>query len=131
MTGLLLDTHVWFWFLTGSKRLPSKIKRQITRRINDLWLSPVSVWELAMLCAAGRIRLREQVRSWVQTATEHLPVHEAPLSFEVAMRSTELALPHRDPADRFIAATALCYDLTLATVDTRLVAASWLPTLDV
>ena len=58
------------------------------------------------------------------------PVKEAPLNFEVALKSKEINLPHKDPADRFIAATALVYGLRLMTVDKRLLSATWLHTID-
>ena len=68
-------------------------------------------------------------RDWVRLAQERMPIREAPRNREVAMLALELELPHKDPADRFLAATALVYDLSLATVDARLVNAPWLPTL--
>ena len=49
-----------------------------------------------------------------------MPLREAPLTREVASASRSLDLPHEDPADRFIAATAMVYDLTLVTADERL-----------
>lgn len=58
-----------------------------------------------------------------------LPVREAPINFEIARRVHALDLPQGDPADHFLAATALVYDLTLVTLDRRLVEAPWLPTL--
>ena len=64
----------------------------------------------------------------VGIAFTKLPVQEAPLSFEVAQRSQELELPHRDPADHLLAATALVHGLTLLTADRRLTALDWLPT---
>ena len=81
-----------------------------------------------MLAHYGRIRLEGSLRDWVEAAQGHLPVQEAPLNAEVAVTSLEINLPHRDPADRFIAATALVYSLTLATVDKRLIAERWLTT---
>ncbi len=68
-------------------------------------------------------------RDWVEAAQRALPLREATLNREVAETSLEVTLPHPDPADRFLAATALVYDLTLCTVDRRLSAARWLPTL--
>lgn len=62
-------------------------------------------------------------------ALRALPLREAPVTTEVAQRSGELALDHRDAADRFLASTALVFGLTLVTADERLLAASWLPTL--
>jgi PIN domain nuclease of toxin-antitoxin system len=65
----------------------------------------------------------------VETALRSFPVHEAALTGEVALRSQELELGHRDPADHLLAATTLVHGLTLVTLDERLTAASWLPTL--
>jgi PIN domain nuclease of toxin-antitoxin system len=95
---------------------------------DELWLSPVSVWELALLHERSRVRLANGPRAWVDDALQRLPLKEAPLIREVALISQEIALSHRDPADRFLAATALVYELTLVTVDRRLTGASWLST---
>ncbi len=80
-----------------------------------------------MLARRGRVRIESDYRSWVALATETFPLREAALTREIALRSLEVDLPHRDPADRFLAATALVYGLTLATVDRRLGDARWLP----
>ncbi len=60
---------------------------------------------------------------------EVLALREAPINVQVVLKAKELDLPHDDPADRFLAATAMLYELTLVTVDQNLVAADWLPTL--
>jgi PIN domain nuclease of toxin-antitoxin system len=124
----LLDTHIWFWYLLESERLPSGLRLALDEDLDELWLSPVSVWELALLYERGRVRLDEGPRAWVEEALIRVPLHEASLTREVALVSTEVDLPHRDPADRFLAATALVHGLTLVTVDERLTAADWLPT---
>jgi PIN domain nuclease of toxin-antitoxin system len=126
---LLLDTHIWFWYLTGSKRLASKLRRRVDRAGDSCWLSPISIWEVSMLAERGRIRLREDATRWVRRALAAFPVREAPVSHDVALRCSALPLPHPDPADRFLAATVLEYGLTLVTIDQRLVEADWLPTL--
>lgn len=81
-----------------------------------------------MLDARGRVTLAGGHRLWVEPARQAFPVEEATVTSEVAMRSHEIDLGHRDPADHLLAATALVYGLTLLTVDTRLIAADWLPT---
>jgi PIN domain nuclease of toxin-antitoxin system len=124
----LLDTHIWFWYLLESERLPAGLRSALDEKLGDLWLSPISVWELAMLAKRGRVRLANGSRTWVEEALHRVPVHEASLTREVALASIEIDLPHRDPADRFLAATALVHELTLVTVDVRLSAASWLAT---
>lgn len=124
----LLDTHVWFWYLTGSPRLPQGLREAIDGSLGELWLSPISVWELCVLDERGRVRLSPDPRSWVEQALERLPLEEAALNREVALQSREVELAHRDPADRFLAATALVFGLALLTVDERLTRARGIPT---
>jgi PIN domain nuclease of toxin-antitoxin system len=124
----LLDTHIWFWYLTGSDRLPGTLRATIDANLGRLWLSPVSVWELGMLAGRRRVALKRPLRQWVDEAHRYLSPQEAPLNREVAVVSAEIDLAHRDPADHFLAATALVYQLTLMTVDERLTVAAWLPT---
>lgn len=81
-----------------------------------------------MLEARGRIRIQKTIRSWVEEALSRFPVNEAPLNNEVALSSHEVQLSHQDPADRFLAATSLTYDLVLLTVDERLVKAKGIST---
>ena len=81
-----------------------------------------------MLAQKGRIQLGSELRTWVSEAFKVFPLRIADLNREVALSSLEVRLPHRDPADRFLAATAQVFDLTLATVDQRLISARWLST---
>lgn len=81
-----------------------------------------------MLHVRGRVRLEGGPRAWLDTALQRFPLEEAALTREVALRSTELDLGHRDPADHVLAATALVHGLTLVTLDQRLSRAGWLPT---
>jgi PIN domain nuclease of toxin-antitoxin system len=102
-------------------REPEKIGPNLRRelsRAEERWLSPVSTWEALVLASKGRIHLNEEVEVWVEQATA--PFREAPLTHEIALASQQIALPHRDPADRFIAATAKALGLTLATADAKL-----------
>jgi PIN domain nuclease of toxin-antitoxin system len=80
-------------------------------------------WELLVLAERGRVRLDGDPRAWVEEALDKAPLEEAALSRDVALRSREGALPHQDPADRFLVATALCYELTLVTADGTLIGA--------
>jgi len=128
MTEILLDTHVWFWYLTGSRRLGARLRRVVDSRVDSLWLSSISVWELGMLAAKGRVRIAGDYRAWRARAAEMLPVRIAPVDVEIALTSLHVDLAHRDPADRFIAATAVVHGLALATQDARLAGLGWLPT---
>jgi len=118
---LLLDTHVWLWSLAAPDKLKRKVRSRLEQAKGGVWLSPISVWELLVLAERGRLRLDAEPRAWVREALEQAPLEEAVLNREVALRSREVALPHQDPADRFLVATALVYDLTLVTADATLI----------
>ena len=116
----LLDTNVFLWFVSGSRKLRPKTKRLLERADSELWLSPISIWECLILERDRRIRLEPNPLRWARDVLAIHPFREAPLNHEVALQTRGIALPHEDPADRFLAATASVYDLTLVTGDERL-----------
>jgi len=126
---LLLDTHIWVWSLVSPGRLSRRVARALEAAENELWLSPISVWELGVLVERGRVVVQGDVRAWIAEALARVPLQEAPLTHEVALATASPELPHGDPADRFLAATARVFDLTLVTADARLIGASGVPTL--
>lgn len=117
---LLLDTHIWLWGLLDPDRLSDNVRRALSSRTDELRLSPVSVWEALVLAERGRVTLEPDPRRWLDKAMSLTPVVEAPLTFDVAAASRSIALEHHDPADRFIAASAKVFGLTLVTADERL-----------
>jgi PIN domain nuclease of toxin-antitoxin system len=123
----LLDTHIWIWSLAEPKQLSRRVQRELKDQNNELWLSPVSTWEVLLLHAKGRIQLRGNARDWVTQATTHM--REAPLTHEIVAVAHELPLRHQDPADRFLAATAGVLGLTLVTADHRLLGLGTIATL--
>lgn len=126
---LLLDTHIWLWSVLDPERLGRRAARELASSANELWLSPISVWEATLLAERGRIVVEDSAASWVERALRAAPLREAPLTFDVAIESRRVALPHADPADRFLAASALVHGLTLLTADERLLRAKVCPTL--
>ena len=113
---LLLDTHVWLWSFLDPARIPARVARELVSTENELWLSPVSVWEALVLCEKKKLELRPDPWTWVQAAL----LTEAPLTYAVALAVGRVRMPHRDPADRFLVATAQVYDLTLVSADAHL-----------
>ncbi len=126
---LLLDTHIWLWYLLSDKRLSTELQTIIAEETTELWLSPISIWETLILAEKGRISLQPNAVAWIDLALKTLEICEAQLVREIAILSRQIELPHQDPADRFIAATAVYHNLTLATVDSNLTGFSWLQTL--
>lgn len=118
--NLLLDTPVLLWSLLEPERLPAEIITALTDKDNTLWVSPITTWEILVLAEKERIELDMDPEAWMREVLKTVPLTEAPLNHEVALQSQSIRLEHRDPADRFLAATALVYDLTLVTMDRRL-----------
>ena len=124
---LLLDTHIWIWSLAEPKQLSRRVQLELKDRNNELWLSPVSTWEVLLWHAKGRIQLHGNVREWVTKATTNM--REAPLTHEIVVAAQDLPLSHQDPVDRFLAATAAVLGLTLVTADHRLLGLGTIATL--
>ena len=114
---LLLDTHIWLWNFQDPRKLGRRVLRYLQDRENELWLSPMSTWEALTLNHKRRIRIHEDLTTWLARATAG--TREAPLTHEIALVARQLSM-HQDPADRILVATAEVLDLTLVTADERL-----------
>ena len=117
---LLIDTHIWLWSLLEPEHLSKRVRTALENPGNELWLSPISTWEALVLNEKGRVRLEPDASTWIATALSRAPLKEATLTHEIALATESVRLPHRDPADRFLAATAHVYGLTLVTSDENL-----------
>lgn len=119
---LLLDTHIWLWSLLEPKRLSKRVSKALSSDDNEVWISPVSTWEILLSGAKGRLNVKgDDIHRWVEEILSRRLFREAPLTNEVVMAMDKVELPHRDPADRFLAATARYFDLTLVTADKNLI----------
>ena len=122
---LLLDTHVWLWFALGDAgRLAAPVRKKIEAAAHGgkLAVSAISVWEIGMLEAKGRIVLGAPCEKRVETALALPGMRLIGLEPEIAVASSRLPGDmHGDPADRMLAATARARDAVLATADERLV----------
>ena len=76
-------------------------------------LKPISTWEVLLLHSKRKIEFQIEASEWTARATQDF--REAPLTHEIVVVSRQLSLPHADPADRFLAATAKVHGLTLVT----------------
>jgi PIN domain nuclease of toxin-antitoxin system len=121
---LLLDTHIWIWLTLEPGRLTRRVAHVLDDPANQLWISPISVWELLMLTQKRRVRLNEDAITWARESIKKLALYEATVTTEVAFETESLGLDHSDPADRWLAASAKVFNLTLVTGDEKLLAAS-------
>lgn len=126
---LLLDTHIWVWSLLDPGKLSPRVRGELELPDNELWLSPISSWELLVLIERGRVQVDKDGVQWVTEVARASALREAPITHDVALESRVVDLPHQDPADRFLAATARVYDLTLVTSDERLLGSRRISTL--
>lgn len=117
---LLLDTHIWLWSLLDPRRLSAPVSAALADAANERWLSPLSVWETLLLIERGRLEVDRPGADWVREALERAPVTEVPVTREIAFASRTLKSRHRDPVDRFLAASAQVFELTLVTADLTL-----------
>ncbi len=126
---LLLDTHIWLWRRLEPARLSRRVAKELQAAGNELWLSPISIWETVILCEKGRLSLDGGAAEWLLKAMREVPMTEAPLTAEVALAAASVDLPRGDPADRFLIATARVFGLTLVTADRCLLEARQAPVL--
>jgi len=121
---LVLDTHVWIWMLEG---VESELSAATVSVIEDaggraqVVVSAISVWELAMLEAKGRITLSRSIDEWVRAALTAPGLRLVDLAPEISLESTRLpGTPHGDPADRMIIAAARVLGGTIITCDDQI-----------
>lgn len=124
---LLLDTHVWLWAVGGG-RLRKRARKALEDPENELWLSPVSLWELNKLYNQRKVHLDDTLENWIEAAQRELPCREAYVTNEIALDARAFALPAGDLSDHLLGATARVLGLTLLTADPNLLACDEIPT---
>lgn len=124
MTDLLLDTHIALWLDWGDDRLGEGTRRTIDNAWQGggrIFLSAISVWEIAVLVDKGSIELDLPVEDWVEHFVSQPGLEAVALDHAAAARSYRLqGLEHRDPADRLLIASAIELGCPLVTYDDRI-----------
>jgi PIN domain nuclease of toxin-antitoxin system len=125
---ILLDTHVAIWAVFDDDALGRNCRRLIRRSSdqNELAVSAISFWEIALLIRKRRLRLADSARE-ARRLILSTGATELPLTGEIAILAGELEDLQADPADRFIAATAIIHNGTLITADQRLLKSRAIP----
>jgi PIN domain nuclease of toxin-antitoxin system len=118
---ILLDTHVAIWFITDDAALGPRSKAAALGALaqDQLAISAISFWEIALLVSKGRMRTLGSAAEVREQALE-VGAIELPLTGDIALRAVELGNLPGDPGDRFIMATAIVHNAILMTADTQL-----------
>lgn len=120
---LLLDTHVWIWFMLASPELATGGRTAINRAAasGQLRIAAISLWEAALLASRGRVALGRPLAQWIGEAVSAPGLAIEPLLPQIAVEACGLPEAfHRDPADRMIVATARVTGAVLMTRDRQI-----------
>jgi len=128
---IILDTHIILWAYNGGSigdrgKIPAEIRMALASGV-PLYVCGISFWEMAMLAQKGRIKLSSAPYTFFQDVLGKHGINLLSINPRIAAISGILRM-HGDPADRIIAATAVCYGYRLATVDRKLCALDFLNT---
>ena len=118
---ILLDTHIWFWWVSNRERLrPEHISLLLHGSDHSIAVSIMSCWEVAKLVQCGRLVLDRPVKKWIEEALIESGCELLPLTPTIVVESTQLPEPfHRDPADQILVATARILDCVFLTEDAK------------
>ncbi len=120
---IFLDTHTWVWWVTRDRRLSRQALAAIQRAVDNegVWLSAISIWEVAKKVEKGHLVLDRPLRSWLNLAMSEAGLYVAELTIDILLDSCELPKPfHGDPADQMIVATVRSQGGILITKDRAL-----------
>ncbi|HXK59864.1 MAG TPA: type II toxin-antitoxin system VapC family toxin [Acidobacteriota bacterium] len=118
-----LDTHAWIWWITSDPRLSKRAKSAIEKCASDqgVWISPISIWEVAKKVQKEQLVLDRPFRQWLGEALNVRGLFVAELTVPILVESCELPQPfHGDPADQIIAASVRHHNGRLITKDSKL-----------
>ena len=113
---LLLDTHIFLWFITGDERLSGYFRKSI-EDADAAYLSVASVWEVTVKYQLGKLPLPEAPNPWLFEQREHHGIESLSLTERAVSRLSELPEHHKDPFDRMLVCQAIEEQLMLVTVD--------------
>ncbi|MEM8830172.1 MAG: type II toxin-antitoxin system VapC family toxin [Cyanobacteria bacterium P01_G01_bin.19] len=118
---IVLDTHIWIWWVSNSSRLSRNHQKYIRQYSSQgLGISIISCWEVAKLVEKNRLDLSIDVDRWLEKATNYPYVRVLNLNVPIIVQSTQLEGFHNDPADQIIVATAKVYNCPLLTADSKI-----------
>ena len=128
---IVLDTHVMIYDALAPERMSSRARKAVNSGYKDesLACADISLWEIAMLIARGRVDPVMDAREFIESMIAARRVRVLPITIDIAVLAQSDLFAHGDPADRLIASTAQLHGAALVTADTRLRALSHVKTI--
>lgn len=117
---ILLDTHIFLWFISGDPRLPAAFHDSIRDPDNEIALSVVSLWEVIIKNQLGKLPLPTSPERYLPYQCQRHEISSLSVDEASVVRLADLPPLHRDPFDRLLICQALVHDMTFATVDETL-----------
>ena len=114
---LLIDTHVFLWYITADPRLPAPFLDAIREPTNEVYLSVASIWEAVIKHGSGKLPLPGPPAEYLPQQRDAHGIATLPIDEGAMTHLAGLPALHRDPFDRLLIAQALQHGLTIATVD--------------
>lgn len=117
---VLLDTHTFLWWVTDSPKLSSRVRKIISDGKNELFLSAVSGWEIAIKAQLGRIQIPDKPQTFISEQMVANAIQGLPIQISHAVHIYNLPTHHRDPFDRMLVAQAQLEKLPILTDDPQI-----------
>ena len=114
---VLIDTHIFIWYLQNSERLPGSITTLINNARNDILLSIASIWEMAIKQSTGKLNLGVPYTNFIEEQMGFNNIELLPIRLEHLEAVTNLPFHHRDPFDRMLISQAIVEDIVIVSVD--------------
>lgn len=114
---LLLDTHIFLWYITGDRRLSASVLPLIRDPANEVYFSVVSVWEAMVKYQLGKLPLPQPPDTYIPRQRQHHRIESLPLDEESTANLAKLPGLHKDPFDRMLICQAIQHGLTLVSAD--------------
>ncbi len=114
---LLLDTHIFLWFISGDQKLAHGARDIIRDPVNEIYMSVVSIWESIVKYQLGKLQFPTPPDVYLPKQRERHSIRSLSIDEACVSRLTGLPMLHRDPFDRILICQALQHNMTLVTVD--------------
>jgi len=119
---ILLDTHIFLWYISGDKRIAPAMLHQIRQPQNEIYLSVVSLWEVIIKYQLGKMPLPQSPDIYLPLQRQRHLIHNLAVDEASVQQLIKLPPLHNDPFDRLLICQAIEHGMTIATIDSQILA---------